>query len=323
MGKELLYLSRDDVEAVDLDILTIIDLLETAFREKGKGQVEMPPKPGIHPSQDAFIHAMPAYIPTMQAAGIKWVSGFPENPKRGLPYISGLVVLNDVHSGLPYCVMDCTWITAYRTAGATALAAKYLARPDSQTAGIVACGVQGRTNLEALHAVFPIRMAFAYDINPQVQRRYTVDMADKLNIEVVGVGSAREAVREGDLVVTAGPIFKQPRPTIKKDWLKPGSFASAVDFDSYWTAEALLQVDRLCTDDSAQFDYYRGIGYFQHTPQPYADLGEIVSGEAPGRESDRQRTMAINLGLALDDIAVAPEIYRRARKNGIGTWLPL
>lgn len=323
MGKELLYLSRNDVEAVDLDILTIIDLLETAFQEKGKGQVEMPPKPGIHPQQDAFIHAMPAYIPALQAAGIKWVSGFPENPKRGLPYISGLVVLNNVESGLPFCVMDCTWITAYRTAGATALAAKYLARPDSQTAGIVACGVQGRTNLEALHALFPIRQAFAYDINPQVQRRYTAEMAEKLKIEVVGVDSARDAVREGDLVVTAGPIFKQPRPTIKKNWLKPGSFASAVDFDSYWTAEALLQVDRLCTDDSAQLDYYRGIGYFQHTPQPYADLGEIVSGKAPGRENNRQRTMAINLGLALDDIAVAPEIYRRARENGIGTWLPL
>ena len=147
---QLLYLSLADVEKVALDMPTIINLLEQAFGEKGTGKVEMPPKPGIHTQPDAFIHAMPAYIPAMHSAGIKWVSGYPENQARGLPYISGLLILNDDETGLPYTVMDCTWITAYRTGAATALAAKYLARPESQTAGILACGVQGRTNLEAL-----------------------------------------------------------------------------------------------------------------------------------------------------------------------------
>ena len=75
----------------------------------------MPPKPGIHTMPDAFIHAMPAYIPSMRSAGIKWVSGYPENFKRGLPYITGLLILNDVETGIPYAVMDCTWITAMRT----------------------------------------------------------------------------------------------------------------------------------------------------------------------------------------------------------------
>src|SRR3990172_1964067 len=125
---QLLYLSRADIEKVALDITTIIELLEKAFQEKGAGGVEMPPKPGIHTQPDAFIHAMPAYIPSMKSAGIKWVSGYPENQKMGLPYISGLLILNDVETGLPYAVMDCTWITAYRTAAATALSAKYLAR---------------------------------------------------------------------------------------------------------------------------------------------------------------------------------------------------
>jgi ornithine cyclodeaminase/alanine dehydrogenase len=94
-----------------------------------------------------------------------------------------------------------------------------------------------------------------------------------------------------------------------------------VDFDSYWTPEALAQIDRLTTDDHAQFQYYRTAGYFEATPDPQADLGEIVAGKKPGRQHADERTMAINLGLALDDLAVAPEVYRRAIERGIGTWL--
>ena len=138
----LLYLSRGDVEAVGLSMAEIIEALEAAFHEKGEGRVEMPPKPGIHPGGgDNFIHAMPAYIPALHSAGVKWVSGFPENTQRGLPYVSGLLILNDIETGLPLAVMDCGWITAMRTGAATAVAAKYLARADSATAGILACGV--------------------------------------------------------------------------------------------------------------------------------------------------------------------------------------
>ena len=321
--QETLYLSRADVERVALDMPTIIRLLEEAFREKGEGRVEMPPKPGVHTQPDAFIHAMPAYIPAQRSAGIKWVSGYPANQARGLPYISGLLILNDVETGIPYAVMDCTWITAYRTGAATALAARYLARPESETVGILACGVQGRTNLEALAALFPLKRVYAYDIAPEVQRRYAEEMGARLGLEIVGVREPRQAVVDCDLVVTSGPILKHPQPTIERDWLKPGAFGSAVDFDSYWTLEAINQVEKLSTDDHAQFEYYRGAGYFQKVRKPYADLGEIVAGIKPGRERANERALAINLGLALDDMAVAPEIYRRAFAKGIGTRLPL
>src|SRR5512139_2703725 len=160
----LLYLSRADVEKVNLDMATIIQLLEAAFKEKGAGKVEMPPKPGIHTMPDAFIHAMPAWIPSLHSAGIKWVSGYPENFIRGLPYITGLLILNDVETGIPYAVMDCAWITAYRTGAATALAAKFLARRESEVLGILACGVQGRTNLEAMACLFLLKRVYAYDI---------------------------------------------------------------------------------------------------------------------------------------------------------------
>jgi ornithine cyclodeaminase/alanine dehydrogenase len=319
----ILYLSRADVETVNLPMKEIIDLLEEAFLEKGQGRVEMPPKPGIHTMPDAFIHAMPAYIPSMHSAGIKWVSGYPENFKRGLPYISGLMIMNDVETGIPYAVMDCAWITAMRTGAASALSAKYLARPESETVGILACGVQGRTNLEALACLFPVKRVYAYDVLPEIQERFVAEMTERFRFEVVGVNEPRQAVVDSDLVVTSGPILKHPAPTIEKDWLRPGAYGSAVDFDSYWTGEALAQMDRIGTDDHAQFQYYRSVGYFQHTPDPYADLGELVAGLKPGRQDTKERTLAINLGLAMDDMAVAPTIYQRARERGLGVWLPL
>jgi len=320
---QLLYLSRADVEEVGLEMATIIELLGDAFREKGAGRVEMPPKPGIHTQPDAFIHAMPAYIPALHSAGIKWVSGYPENQKRGLPYISGLLILNDDETGLPYAVMDCTWITAYRTAGASALSAKYLARPESEVVGILACGVQGRTNLEALAVLFPVKRVYAYDIVPEVQQQYIEEMSAKLGLEIVGVDNPKQAVVESDLVVTSGPILEHPEPAIEQGWLQPGAFASAVDFDSYWQPAAMAQMDKISTDDHEQFFYYRSVGYFQSTPDPYADLGELAAGLKPGREKENERTLAMNLGLAIDDMAVAPEIFRRAKERGIGTWLPL
>jgi ornithine cyclodeaminase/alanine dehydrogenase len=318
-----LYLSRADVAAAGLGVSAMIGLLETAFREKGCGRVEMPPKPGVHTQPDAFLHAMPAYIPAMKSAGIKWIGGYPANATRGLPYITGLLVLNDVETGVPYAVMDCTWITAYRTAAASALSARYLARPDSRTVGILACGVQGRSNLEALAALFPVARVFAYDIRRDVQDQFVTDMGALLGVDVVGVGNPKAAVVDSDLVVTSGPILKQPTPSIEAGWLPHGSFASAVDFDSYWTGAALAEFDKVTTDDLAQFRYYKAAGYFQQTPDPCSDLGEIVAGLKPGRERADERTLAVNLGLALDDMAVAPEVYRLARQRGLGTWLPL
>ena len=323
LGKTILYLSRKDVEQVNLGMKEIIDSLDNMFKEKGAGRVEMPPKPGIHTQPDAFIHAMPAYIPKMESAGMKWVSGYPENQKRGLPYITGLIILNDAETGIPTAVMDCTWITAMRTGAATAVAARYLAREESSTVGILACGVQGRSNLEALACLYDIKKVKAYDIYPEVAEEFTREMSRKLDVEIEVVQNPKQAVVNLDLVVTSGPILKNPEPVIEANWLAEGAFASPVDFDSFWQGAALRQADKLATDDMGQMSYYRKAGYFGETPQPYADLGEIVVGKKPGRESDSERTIAINLGLALDDMATAPLVYTLARKKGIGTELPL
>ena len=321
---QLLYLSQDDVKAIGLTMAEIIDALDVAFREKGRGNTEMPPKPGIHPGGgDNFIHAMPAYIPAMKAAGVKWVSGFPENHKIGLPYITGLLILNDPETGLPISVMDCVWITAMRTGAASALSARYLARPESSVIGILACGVQGRTNLEAMNVLFPIKRVMAYDVNENISRRYAEEMSLQFDLEVVPVATPREAVTGCDIVVTSGPILKKPHATIRSGWLDAGAFASLVDFDAYWHPDAMAESDKFCTDDTPQLRHYQQAGYFQKIPPIFADLGELVAGRKPGRETPFERTMTANLGLALDDMAVAPLIYQRALEKGIGTPLPL
>jgi ornithine cyclodeaminase/alanine dehydrogenase len=320
----MLYLSQTDINNLNLSMAEIINQLEVAFMEKAEGRVEMPPKPGIHPGDaDNFIHAMPAYIPAMKSAGVKWVSGFPLNTLKGLPYISGLLILNDPETGLPISVMDCVWITAKRTGAATAIAAKHLARPDSSVVGILGCGVQGRSNIEALSVDFPLKQVMAYDKVPDRSAEYALEIEERFGLEVTPVDKPKDAVRGSDIVVTAGPILKRPHATIQKGWMEEGAFASLVDFDSYWHADAMKESDKFCTDDVPQLRHYQEVGYFQDIPPVHAELGELVAGHKQGRETNEERTMACNLGLAMDDMAVAPLIYERSIEKGLGTWLRL
>ena len=320
----LLYLSRSDVKSAGVSVSEMIDALENAFREKGEGRVEMPPKPAVHYDTDSFIHAMPAYIPAMKAMGIKWVSGYPENYKRGLPYIAGLIVLNDPETGLPLSVMDGTLITALRTGAATALAAKYLARPESESMGILGAGVQGFSNLIALKVLFPLKKVTVYDVVPEKADEYKTRVLQTWpGMEVITAEEPKQAVVGQDIIVTAGPITKKPHATIKAGWVPEGGFASLVDFDSYWSRAALMEFDKFTTDDIPQLEYYRQAGYFKDIPAIYADLGELVTRKKAGRENQTEKTLACNLGLAISDMTVALLVYKRAMERGIGTILPL
>lgn len=323
--KELLYLSQADVVNVGLTMAKILEAVEKGFEEMGHGRVEMPPKPGIHPGEGGnnFIHAMPSYIPAMKSAGVKWVSGYPGNQAKGHPYISGLLILNDPDTGIPIAVMDCVWITAMRTGAASAVSAKYLARPESSTIGILACGVQGHTNLEAMNVIFPLKRVMAFDPNAKNAQRLS-DFGRKLGLNVEIVDDPKKAVTGCDIVVTSGPILKMPHATIQAGWMAPGTFASLVDFDSYFTRDALKEADKWTTDHIGQYTYYKDAGgYFKECPEIYAELGELVTGKKKGRENHYEKTFAANLGLAMEDMAVAPLIYRLAVEKNIGTWLPL
>ena len=321
---QLLYLSQADVIKTGLTMGEIIDSMEKMFVAKGEGRTEMPPKPGIHPGGgDNFIHAMPAYIPDLKSSGIKWVGGFPQNPKKGLPYISGLLIFNDVWTGLPLAVMDCVWITAKRTGAASAISARHLARPESSVMGMLGCGVQGRSHVEAMNVIFPLNKVMAYDTDVDAQEQFVDEIGNDFDLEIIPVKSPKEAVAGCDIVVTAGPMMKKPHATIQAGWLEEGAFASLVDYDSYWHPAAMHEAAKFCTDDIDQFRNAQKAGYFKDIPELHADLGELAAHQKHGRQTPTERTMTANLGLALNDMAVAPLIYERAKEKGIGIWLDL
>ncbi|MCS7138998.1 MAG: hypothetical protein NZ873_02975 [Crenarchaeota archaeon] len=322
MVHEILYLSYQDVNSLCISLESIVDAVEDAFKQKGMGLVEMPPKPGIHPRKDSFIHAMPAYLKRSDAAGLKWISGYPENPARGLPYIVGVFVLNDPETGLPLALMDATWLTAYRTAGATAVAAKHLARGDSEILAILGCGTQGRSNTLMLTKVLPLKVVKAYDVNNKSLESYEAFVKERTDLMVIITSSPREAIEDSDIIVTAGPLLKEPNPVIEADWVKPGTSAFPLDFDSYWKPSAIASMDKFYTDDIVQFNYYVKEGWIRPVEKVFGELSEVVTRTKPGRESDYERIMCMNLGLAILDVAVGKLIYEEAVKKNAGRLLP-
>jgi ornithine cyclodeaminase/alanine dehydrogenase len=317
----LLYLSDADVRAAALGPLEVLELLTRAFSERAAGRAEVPPKEGVHPAPDALLHAMPASIPDMGAVGLKWIAAYPGNRARQLPAVNGLVVLNDPDTGLPLAVMDAAWITAVRTAAASVLSARFLARPEASSLGVLGCGVQARSHLAAFAAAFPLRRVRVHDRHPERARALAQEMGPLLGLAIEPVDSVRAVVEGLDLVMTAGAIHRSAQGAVQPGWLQPGAFASLVDFDSAWSAGALQELDLICTDDLAQLQRFRVEGWFRDLPPVEADLAELVGGRKPGRTSDVQRTAACNLGLALGDVAVASRLYRIARERGLGTAL--
>jgi len=163
---QMIYLSREHVEKVGLGMAEIVEGVEKAFLEKGKGYAAMPPKHWIEFGNSSFFSAMSGYLINLKTAACKWQSGSPDNPGKGLPYLNGLLIVNEAETGLPLAIMDSTWVTAMRTAAASAVAARYLAKNDSSVMAMIGCGVQGRTNVEAMLVVFPkIEQVRAYDVD--------------------------------------------------------------------------------------------------------------------------------------------------------------
>ena len=324
---DLVYLSRADVEDLGMTMRDVLEAVDAGFASKGRGNTEMPPKPGIHTRPDCFIHAMPAYVRELEVAGLKWVSGYPPNPDRGLPYISGLLVLNDCETGLPLAVMDCAWITAMRTGASAGISAKYLARADSNTAAIIGCGVQARTSLMALVETLPaLASVRCYDLYPKATHQFVAEMGERFpTLHFVSCASAAEAAREADVVVTAIPIVVDPKPDLDAGMLKEGALAVLLDYDSAWTSAAMMACDKFCSDDVGQLLATKDHGvYFGGIPSSiYADLGELAARLKPGRESAGERIFSMNMGIAVDDMVTAKVLYERALERGAGVRLPL
>lgn len=313
---EMLYLSQEDILDLDIPLGEVIDLVEKGLFEHGKGRVENPPKPGIHSKPDSFIHAMPAYFRGLGIGGLKWVSGYPSNRALGLPQILGVMVVNDMETGVPLAVMDCRWITAVRTAAVTAVTAKFCARKDSETLGIVGCGVQGRMNLLALKEVVPsIERVKIYDIRKEAMERYESDLSGKAGVDIAICDGVEPVARGSDILLTATQRLKEP--LIRDEWFEAGCLGFGLEASRAWHGDTILNVDKFITDSWEQTVHFEEQGAFPDgLPELYAELGEVACGAKPGRESDEERILAINIGLALEDVIVANRIYEVARERG-------
>ena len=320
---EFLYLSQEAVIEVGLTMPETISIIEDVLKEHGLRHFENPPKLGVHTLSDAFIHAMPGYLPRKGAAGLKWVSGYPSNPKHGLPSIMGLIVLNDVNTGQPLAVMDCSYITAQRTAAVSGVAAKYLANQDAKVIGIVGAGVQGRYNLLALKEVLQeIQIARIFDTNESALQRFVESFGKIVQFKVEAGQSADEVIQGADVVVTA--TGKLDRPIFKEKWITEGALVLPVH-SAGWEPQTLHKVDKFIVDDWQQFSQNLGQsgGFYTPLPELYGELGEIVIHKKPGRESKSERIINFNFGIVIHDVAVASVVLARAKEKGIGTLLGL
>ncbi len=321
---ELLYLSQEDIISLNISWDTIIKQVELANSEYALGTTECPPKRGVHPRPDCFIHEMPVHLKAMDACGIKWVSGFPGNYEYDLPQISGVQVINDPETGIPLCVMDCRWITGVRTAAASAVTMKYCAKHDSKKVGIIGAGVQGRMHLQAFKHVLPtLEECRIYDIKSNLADDYVKAMPKKTGCTIYSCDSVAQAVKDADIIMTCTQRLHEP--IIPVEAFKPGMTGAGLEAGRAWPAELLHGVDKVITDDLEQtLGYSSSPGAFPGgMPEFYCKLGELINGTKAGRENDEERILAFNIGFAAEDIALGQIVYEEAVKNKIGIMLPL
>jgi alanine dehydrogenase len=317
-GERLRYLSRADVEAVGLAGTDVIEILDVAFRAKRAGAVEMPPKIGVHPRDDAFIHAMPAYLSDVDAVGLKWVAGYPDNQELGLPYIHGLFVLSEAATGRPLAVMDATWITEVRTAAASMLGIRALAERPVEAIGLIGCGRQARVHLELARQVFPaLRRVALFDRHPE---RAEALASEHPELEAAAARSAEEVGPGAHVVITCAAIVRDPVRPLRREHLPDATVACAVDFDASLSEDLFEDAAAFVVDDVAQYGYYREQGYFAGYPGDPAELCDAID---PAAAHPAGLRVFVPLGLALEDVAVAAEINRRAADAGLGRELPM
>lgn len=310
MAEEMLVLGRDELASLEVSMSDVVDVLDDAFAQKARGLVQNPPKPAIHPRSDAFINAMPAYLGGSDRAGIKWVSGYETNRGRGLPYIYGVFILTDADTGRPLALMDGGWITEMRTAGASGVVLRHV--PDRpRTVAIVGAGVQGRRHLDlVLQACPDIEVVQAYDHGRDHIARLFALAGER---QTIAASSAAEAIRGADLVITTVTAPVEPR--LEADTTAEHALLLPVDYDDAMSASSANGSSLYVVDDLGQ---YRSVSdlHFHGFREPDAELAQVVAGEVAVPPTGRR--MFLNMGIAMDDVALGAAVYDRARERGIG-----
>jgi alanine dehydrogenase len=323
-----LYLTQDEVKSI-LDMKSTLQAVESAFREMGNENIEMPARVYLHFDKGVLI-AMPAYMPGLNAAGTKLVTVHPGNKQAyGLPAVIARIVLNNPENGVPLAIMDGTYVTALRTGAAGATGIKYLSKEDSKEVGLCGLGVQGRSQLMGLMEVRPgVEKIKVYDVIPEAKDSFVNEMKEKYpKIEFVPVGSAKEAAEGSDIVITC---TTSPEAFIDGAWLKKGCHVSAIGADTGAKRElmtsAIEKCDKLVVDFIPQafvtgdFRIPKEEGVITEE-DIYAELGQIVAGKKKGRTSPDEITLFKATGLAIQDVGTAHKVYQLAKEKGIGITL--
>jgi alanine dehydrogenase len=324
-----LILRRSEVASL-LSLGECIGAVEEAFRLNEEGQSL---RPGVLETltDTGGFHIKAAGLKladeTYYAAKVN--ANFPQNmTKWGWPTIQGVIALFDGESGYPLALLDSIEITALRTGAATAVAAKYLARPDSRVATVCGCGVQGRVQLKSLAQVLRLEKVYAYDQVEAVCSTFASEMSAELRTEVVPVTDLRGALEESDVCVTC---TTSRQPFLMREHVRAGTFVAAVGADNPLKQELepeLLAANKVVVD---VVDQCAAIGDLHHAiaahvmdkSDVYAELGAIVAGRKPGRTSADEIIIFDSTGTALQDVAAASIVYEKASRTGKGMWLSL
>jgi len=324
----VLFLNSADVRAL-LTMDECIAAVELAFRLHGEGRTLPPAVLGVHVSHGGF-HVKAGVLPlSRNYFAAKVNANFPDNPARfGLATIQGLIILCDADNGSPLALLDSADITALRTAAATAVASKHLARPDSLIVTICGCGIQGRAQLAALSRVFPITTVFAYDKIRENALNFEREVSVGLNIAITVIDDVAGHVRSSDICVTCTTSQK---PLISQDDVCPGIFIAAVGADNPRKQEihpTLMARSKVVCDVieqcAAMGDLHHALdtGTMQ-VESVHAELGQIVAGRKRGRKSAEEVIVFDSTGMALQDVATAATVYEKAIRERAGTSLKL
>jgi len=324
----ILVLSRTDVFEL-LSLRDCVEAVESAFRLHAEGRTLGPGVLSV-PATDGGFHVKAAgLVGERSYFAAKTNANFPANPKRfGLPTIQGMVVLADASRGEPLAVIESGSVTALRTAAATGVAAKFLARCDSRVATIVGCGVQGEMQLAAIAAILPLERANVLDLDHARAESLANRARAHLGFEVRPANDLRKALSESDVCVTCTPAR---RAFLMAADVIPGTFIAAVGADAQGKQElepALLLTSTVVVDVLAQCVE---IGEMQHVvptglmppERIHAELGDVVAGRRPGRTRSDEITIFDSTGTALQDVAAAIAVYEKARTTGRGTEVTL
>jgi ornithine cyclodeaminase len=320
----MLVLTQEEVERL-LDMEGCIGAMEGALAALARGEVHVPLRFVMRPGEEpSLLGLMPAHrAGDTPLYSLKTVAVFPDNPKRGLDAHQGTVTLFDGETGEVRVLMNASAITAIRTAAVSAVATRLLARDDARVLGILGAGVQARSHLEALPLVRNFDSVRIYGRTAEHARA----LADEAGAQAVG--SAEEAVRDADVVVTA---TSSAEPVLAREWLKPGAHVNAIggrppqmtELDSATIADSAFFVDRRESAEAEAGDYRAAVASGAiGSDHIRAELGEVLIGAKAGRSHEDEITVFRSLGLAVEDLAAAEYVVRRARETGAGTEVPL